>query len=106
MAELAIEKKGEDVLILAMDEAVGYTDYFVIVTATSTRHTKALADEVTGRLRTRRHPARVEGGRESEWILIDYIDVVVHLFTPLAREYYRPEHLWGDVPRIELNLSV
>lgn len=84
-----------------MDEAVGYTDYFVIITGANTRHAKAIADEIGGKLRSHRHPARVEGDREAEWILIDYIDVVVHVFTPASRDYYRLDRLWGDVPRLE-----
>ncbi len=100
IAQLAADKKGEDIVILSMDEAVGYTDYFVIVTGANPRHTRAIADEIGGKLRPRR-PARVEGDREGEWILLDYIDVVVHVFTSASRDYYRLDRLWGDVPRLE-----
>ena len=83
-----------------MGEAVGYTDYFVVATASNPRLTRAIGEEIQGRLRdTRRRPARVEGEREGEWVLLDFLDVVVHLFTPAAREFYRLESLWGDVPR-------
>jgi ribosome-associated protein len=82
-----------------MGEAVTYTDYFVIASGGNVRQTKAIADEIQGKLRTKRHPARVEGEREAEWILLDYLDVVVHVFTPAARDFYRLENLWGDVPR-------
>lgn len=88
-----------------MAEAVGYTDYFLIVTGTNSRQTKAIADELLAKLRPQHRPARVEGEREAEWILIDYIDVVVHVFTPAAREFYRLETLWGDVPRLSLDLE-
>lgn len=101
IARLAADKKGEDIVVLSMDEAVGYTDYFVIVTGANPRHTKAIAEEISGKLRARRRPARVEGEREAEWILLDYIDVVVHVFTPTSRDYYRLDRLWGDVPRLE-----
>jgi len=85
-----------------MGEAVSYTDLFVIATGANPRHTKAIAGEIEGKLRSRRRPARVEGEREAEWILIDFIDVVVHVFTPAARDFYRLETLWGDVPRLDL----
>jgi ribosome-associated protein len=85
-----------------MGEAVSYTDFFVIATGANPRQTKAIAGEIEGKLRSRRRPARVEGEREAEWILIDFIDVVVHVFTPAARDFYRLETLWGDVPRLDL----
>ena len=85
-----------------MDEAVSYTDYFVIVTGANTRQTKAIADEIQHKLRADRRPARVEGEREGEWILVDFIDVVVHVFTTTARDFYRLETLWGDVPRLDV----
>ncbi len=85
-----------------MDEAVSYTDYFVIVSGANARQTKAIADEVQRSLRAARRPARVEGEREGEWILVDFIDVVVHVFTTTARDFYRLETLWGDVPRLDM----
>jgi len=86
-----------------MAEAVGYTDYFVIVTGANPRLTKAIAEEIVIKLRPVRHPSRVEGERDAEWILIDYLDVVVHVLTPAARDFYRLEALWGDVPRLPLS---
>jgi ribosome-associated protein len=86
-----------------MSEAVTYTDFFVLLTGATTRQTKAIADAVLEGLRASRRPARIEGEREAEWILIDYLDVVVHVFTPGAREFYRLESLWGDVPRLPLD---
>lgn len=97
----AAAKKAEALVVLAMGEAVSYTDYFVIATGANPRQTRAIAAEIQGKLRPR-HAARVEGEREGEWILIDYIDVVVHVFTPAARDFYRLETLWGDVPRLPL----
>ena len=81
-----------------MDEAVSYTDFFVVVTGANARQTRAIADEIQKRLRAEARPARVEGEREGDWILIDYIDVVVHVFTPDTREFYRLEQLWGEAP--------
>ena len=86
-----------------MDEAVSYTDYFVICSGANTRQTKAISDEIQQKLRAERRPARVEGEREGEWILVDFIDVVVHVFTTKARDFYRLETLWGDVPRLDVS---
>jgi len=103
MAEVVSAKKALDVVALDMSEAVTYTDYFLICGGTSTRQTKALAEELQRRMRECGvRPARVEGEREAEWILLDYLDVVVHVFTPAARDFYRLEALWRDVPRQDL----
>jgi ribosome-associated protein len=98
----AAAKKAQDMVVLAMGDAVSYTDFFVVVSGANSRQTKAIAEDIILRLRPRRRPSRAEGEREGEWILIDYIDVVVHVFTPAARDFYRLETLWGDVPRLEL----
>ncbi len=90
-------------VVLEMAGVVSYTDYFVLATGANPRQTRAVADDILGKLRARRRPARVEGEREAEWILIDFVDVVVHVFTPAARDFYRLEALWGDVPRFELS---
>lgn len=83
-----------------MDDAVGYTDYFVICSGANTRQTRAIAEAVTQGLRqVKLRPARVEGLREGEWILLDFVDFIVHVFTPSARDFYRLESLWNDVPR-------
>jgi len=84
-----------------MADAVSYTDFFVIVTGANRRQTKAISDHILETLHTRRRPVRVEGEREAEWVVLDFIDVVVHVFTPEARDFYRLEALWGDVPRVE-----
>jgi ribosome-associated protein len=86
-----------------MRPACSYTDYFVICTGQNPRQTKAIYDEVHERLKHegRVMPANVEGVREARWILADYLDVVLHVFTPEARDYYRLEELWGDVPSVE-----
>ena len=86
-----------------MRPVCSYTDYFVICTGQNPRQTKGIYDEVHGRLKheNRLIPANVEGVREARWILADYLDVVLHVFTPEARDYYRLEELWGDVPSVE-----
>jgi ribosome-associated protein len=102
IATRAADKKAKDIVLLTMSDAVNYTDYFVIVTGTNPRQTKAIAEEIVLKLKPRYRPARVEGEREGEWILLDYLDVIVHVFTPTARDFYRLETLWGDVPRSEV----
>jgi ribosome-associated protein len=91
-------------VILDMRPVVTYTDYFVICSGQNPRQTKAIFDEVHGGLKRldRIVPQRVSGQREATWILADYLDVVLHVFTPEARDYYRLEELWGDVPSVEV----
>ena len=93
----------KDVVILDMRPACSYTDFFVICTGQNPRQTKAIYDVVHERLKheSRVLPAHVEGVREARWILADYLDVVLHVLTPEARDYYRLEELWGDVPSVE-----
>jgi ribosome-associated protein len=104
IAALAQEKLAADVVILDMRPACSYTDFFVVCTGQSPRQTKAIYDEVRERLKRDDGlgPRAVAGEREARWILADYLDVVLHVFTPEAREYYRLEELWGDVPSVEL----
>ena len=87
-----------------MRPVCSYTDYFVICTGQNTRQAKAIYDAVREDMKKaeRLTPRTVAGERESSWILADYLDVVLHIFTPEAREYYRLEELWGDVPSVEL----
>jgi len=107
IAALAQEKLATDVLILEMRPVCSYTDYFVICTGQNPRQTKAIFDEVHERLKhdDRLLPRSVAGVREASWILADYLDVVLHVFTPEARQYYRLEELWGDVPSVELAVA-
>jgi ribosome-associated protein len=86
-----------------MREAVSYTDFFVICTGANTRQTRAIADAVQRGLReSGQRPTRSEGEREGEWVLLDYLDVLVHVFTPDSRDFYRLEALWRDVPRLDV----
>ena len=84
-----------------------FTDYFVIATGRNPRQTAAIWDEVHGRLKqeSRSIPRSVDGTREGAWIVVDYLDVVLHVFTPEARSYYTLEELWGDVPAVELDAA-
>ena len=103
IAQTLSDKLAEDIVILDMREVVSYTDWFVIASGRNSRHTQSLAAELRKRLKDedRTMPTRVEGQREGDWILLDYIDAVVHLFTPDTRGYYRLDGLWGQVPVIE-----
>jgi ribosome-associated protein len=107
IAALAQEKLAADVVILDMRPACSYTDFFVVCTGQSPRQTKAIYDEVRERLKKEDGllPRTVAGEREARWILADYLDVVLHVFTPEAREYYRLEELWGDLPSVELAVA-
>ena len=107
IAALAQEKLAADVVILDMRPACSYTDFFVVCTGQSPRQTKAIYDEVRERLKKEEGlvPRTVAGEREARWILADYLDVVLHVFTPEAREYYRLEELWGDLPSVELAVA-
>jgi ribosome-associated protein len=92
------------VLILDMRPVCSYTDYFVVCTGNNARQAKAIYDEVREGLKREERliPRHVHGEREASWILADYLDVVLHVFTPEARAYYRLEELWGDVPSVEV----
>jgi ribosome-associated protein len=104
-AAYAADKKGADIVVLDLRDVAGYTDFFVIVSGTSDRQAKAIHDGIHQGLKKHEGllPRRVEGLGEARWILMDYLDVVVHVFTPETRDFYRLEALWGDVPRRDLD---
>lgn len=105
LAAIADSKKAEDVVVLDMRELVAYTDFLAICTARSERQARAIVDEV--RLRVKREagllPGGVDGGGDAGWTILDYLDCVLHVFTPEARERYGLEDLWRDAPRLELD---
>lgn len=107
LAAIADSKKAEDLVVLDMRELVAYTDFLAICTARSERQAKAIVDEV--RLRVKREtgllPGGVDGGGEAGWTILDYLDCVLHVFTPGARERYGLEDLWRDAPRLDLDLE-
>jgi ribosome-associated protein len=107
IAALAQEKLARHVVILDMRPVCTYTDYFVVATGNNPRQTKAIWDEVHGVLKkdTGVLPRSVEGVQEATWIIADYLDVVLHVFTPEAREFYRLEELWDDVPQEALEAT-
>jgi ribosome-associated protein len=106
LAAIADDKKATDLVALDVRTLVSYTDYLVICTARNERQAKAVHDEVYHQLkRDGWLPARVEGVGEAEWVLMDYLDAVLHIFTPELRERYRLEVLWGEAERLDLDLS-
>jgi ribosome-associated protein len=98
--ELADGKKAIDVVELDLRGVLGYTDYFLICSGNTGRQTKAIHDGILEGLKHEHGmlPRRVEGVSRADWILMDYLDVVVHIFSPEARDYYRLEELWGEAP--------
>ncbi|HTX47223.1 MAG TPA: ribosome silencing factor [Solirubrobacteraceae bacterium] len=100
IAALAADRKALEIVQLDLREMIGYTDYFVICSGRSDRQVKAIHDGIHAGMKEEHGllPRRVEGLPEAHWILIDYLDVVVHVFTPETREYYRLEQLWGEAP--------
>src|SRR5436190_2992222 len=100
IAEIASDKVAQDIRVFDLREIVSYTDFFVICSGGTERQTKAIHDGIHQELKDEHGllPRRVEGLTESRWILMDYLDVVIHIFTPDARSYYRLEQLGGDAP--------
>ena len=93
--DAALDKKAQDVVVIDLDNICSFTDHFIICTGTSSRHNQTIAEGIDERLRKQRvRPLHIEGHKEGEWILLDYIDFVVHIFTAKAREFYDLERLW------------
>jgi len=107
LAAVADSKKAEDLVVLDMRELVAYTDFLAICTARNERQARAIVDEV--RVQVKRDagllPGGVDGGGDAGWTILDYLDCVLHVFTPEARERYALEDLWRDAPRLELDLD-
>jgi ribosome-associated protein len=97
------EKKAEDLIILELEQGSGaFTDYFVVCSGTNPRQVQAISDEVETRLeRTGLRATHIEGYRQAEWVLLDYVDFVVHVFSEKARRYYELERLWKSAKRLE-----
>ena len=97
------DKKAEQIIVLEMDQNSGaFTDYFLICSGTNPRQVQAISDEVELRLkRSGLYPNNIEGHRQGEWVLIDYVDFVVHIFSEAARKYYDLERLWKSAKKIE-----
>ncbi|HEY2331149.1 MAG TPA: ribosome silencing factor [Acidimicrobiales bacterium] len=102
-AHAAAEKLGQDTLVLDVGEVLGIVEYFVVTSAPNTRQVRTVAEEVGDRLRMAGagRPLRSEGLDDLHWVLLDFGDVVVHVFLDETRAFYELERLWGDVPRLE-----
>jgi ribosome-associated protein len=102
--EGARSKKAEEPVVLDLRGLSDVTDFFIICHGSSDRQVLAIAESVEERLRREagRKPQNVEGQRRAEWILLDYIDFIVHVFVAERREFYRLERLWGDAPEVAI----
>lgn len=102
-AKISADGKGEDIVILDVRKISSFTDFFVILSGRSTRHVQALAESMENELRSKRiNTSRAEGLSEGKWVLLDFDDVVVHIFYHEQRDFYDLEGLWDDAPRVEL----
>jgi ribosome-associated protein len=100
----AADKKAEQLVVLDLRKAAGFTDFFVILSGTNARQVRAIADSVRDSLAAEGiKPSNVEGYDRSEWVLLDYFDFIVHIFLPDTRAFYGLERLWGNAERIEIN---
>ncbi len=99
-AMTAVNMKGEDVKVIDAHELTSYTDYLVLCTGRNSRLTRRIAEEIASKLKGEAglKPAGSEGIAGAEWILIDFLDFVIHVFTPEAREFYRLDVLWKEAP--------
>lgn len=97
-AEIALTKKAKNVVILDLRELTTITDYFVICSGEMDLHVKAIVDEIQEKLKPHARPWHIEGYQNLSWVLMDYVDFVVHVFQEEKRKYYNLEKLWGDAP--------
>ncbi len=97
LARLIDKKKGEDIVIFDLREISPITDYFIIASGLSNIHIKTIAEELLQQYQ----PDHIEGMEAATWVLIDFFDIIVHLFQPDTREFYGLERLWGDAPRVK-----
>ena len=101
-ARIADDNRGKDILLLDLRAVTPLVDFLVIVTATSRRQSHAIADEIDQEMKRRReYKLGIEGSEEGRWVLIDYGDFVLHVFSAEARAYYALEEIWGDAPRVD-----
>jgi ribosome-associated protein len=99
----ALDKKATDVVVLDLRNTPAFTDFFVLCSGNSTRQVKAIADAVEEALKAAKvRPAHTEGYDKGEWILMDYFNFIVHVFSPQMRLFYSLERLWGDAERIDV----
>lgn len=100
--KIASDGKGEDIVVLDVRKISSFADYFVILSGRSTRHVQALAENLENELCSKRiNTSRAEGLAEGKWVLLDFDDVIVHIFYHEQRDFYDLEGLWHDAPRLE-----
>ena len=106
-AQAAYDKKAEDIVVIDLTEFSDVCDYFMIATGMNARQVDTIIDEIEEKVAEAygEHPFSIEGRDQRTWILMDYGSVVVHVFRPETRDYYRLESLWADAPRVELGLE-
>lgn len=103
-AQIALDNKAEDLVLLDVRGLTSFTDFFVIMSGRSTRHAQGLAEKIENELRSKRISSKnSEGLREGVWILLDYDDVIVHIFYRETRKFYDLDGLWHDAPRIDID---
>ena len=106
LSQTAFDKKAEEIVVIDVQGLSSFTDYFVIMSGRSTRHVQGLADAIGAHMRKKRiSQSSAEGYNEGQWVLLDYNDVVVHIFYHESRSFYDIEGLWHDAPRLELELK-
>jgi ribosome-associated protein len=104
--QAAFDKKAEKLELLDLRDGLAFTDFFIICTGNNLRQVQAIADGIQEALREKGvRPALVEGYNRAEWILLDYFDFIVHIFTPATRDFYALDRLWGDARRIEVSAT-
>ena len=103
-AQAAIDKKAKEPIVLDVRKLCSFTDFFVIISGRSTRHVQGLAEAIEAELRSKKiSSSKAEGLNEGTWVLLDYNDIVVHIFYAETRKFYDIEGLWHDAPRISLD---
>jgi ribosome-associated protein len=107
VVEAADDRKGADIVLLRVSDVSYLADYFVVVTGFSNTQVRAIAQSIQDKVETewQRYPLRMEGQAEGNWVLLDYGDVIVHIFLPHEREFYNLEAFWGHAERVNFSLS-
>jgi ribosome-associated protein len=102
-ARAALDKKATDVVILDLRRESSFTDFFLLISGANQKQLLAIADAIEDTLRAQElRPSHVEGYPRQEWILLDYVSFVIHIFTPRTRSFYDLERLWGGATRVEV----
>jgi len=105
-AQVAIDTKAEDLLVLDVHELTSFTDFFIIMSGRSTRHVQGLAEVIESELRSKRISSRnCEGLQDGHWVLLDFDDVIVHIFYKESRSFYDLDGLWHDAPKVEFDFN-